>query len=148
MLTAPSPRAHDILPTTDTEPEPVAIDAPEYLVERYLQLTAQRKQLDDQLAYVRAELELLAAPALKDASSPRGRFGGSEGAIHVRLQPTCVFDRAQVAMRLQKEGVLADVATIAGPTLARYLRSNGQVAARLGDSVRFRNSVVLSTMGS
>ncbi|MFA5862290.1 MAG: hypothetical protein WDA16_11410 [Candidatus Thermoplasmatota archaeon] len=147
MLSATPTRAHDILPTTDVNPEPVAIDAPEYLVERFLQLTTQRKQLDDQLAYVRAELELLAAPALKDTAAPRGRFLGPAGTIHVRLQPTCVFDRAPVAARLQKEGVLSEVATIAGPTLARYLRSNGQVAARLGDAVRFRNSVVLTTMG-
>lgn len=148
MLSTSPPRAHDVLAISEaTDAQPVAIDAPEYLIQRYLELAAQRKQVEDQLAYVRAELEMLAAPALREGTAPRGRFTGEKGAIQVRLQPTCVFDRGDIARRLQKEGLLADVATVNGMTLARYLRSNPQVAARLGESVRYRHSVVLTATG-
>jgi hypothetical protein len=137
-----TPRAIDG-PTQPSEPEPLDLEAPEYLVQRYLELSAQRRQIEDQLAFLRAELEMLAAPLLRGAGA-RGRFTAPRGNIHVRVQPTCVFDRGEVARFLQKEGRLADVATVTGPALARYLRDEQVLAARLGERVRYRNSVILT----
>lgn len=131
-------------PTTPAATDPVlpALDGPRELVEEYLQLVAERRALDERLAYVRAELELLAAHALTDAA-PRGRFLGASGAIAVRLQPTCVFDRSNVARELQRMGKLADVAVLQGPGLARYLQKETIVAARLGNMVRMRRAIVM-----
>jgi hypothetical protein len=139
---AAQPAAHR--PSPAAPDEPPRLDAPEYLVQRYLELTAQKKQLDDQIAYVRAELEMIAAPALREAS-PRARFVAPTGIVNVRTQPTCVFDRGEVARTLQRTGHLADVAVLQGPTLARYLASNPEAAARLGGMVRYRNTLVMTT---
>lgn len=122
--------------------EPARLEAPSDLVERYLELTAERRALEDRLAYVKGELELLAAGSLND-QTPRGRFVAENGAISARLQPTCVFDRVAVAQELQRAGRLADVAVVQGPALARYLARDPVMAARLRDLVRFRKSVVL-----
>lgn len=131
---------------TRSHPEPPTelpiLPAPTDLVEEYLSLVAQRRELEDRLAFVRAELELVAATALSEGT-PRARFVGANGAIAARLQPTCVFDRAAVARELQRLGKLSEVAIIQGPGLARYLAKEPQVAARVGDLVRMRKSVVL-----
>ncbi|MEA3200816.1 MAG: hypothetical protein QOE90_2244 [Thermoplasmata archaeon] len=121
---------------------PSDLAAPEDLVRRYVELTRKRRDLDDQLAYLRAELELVAASALT-RDSPRGRFRAGEASVLARLQPSCVFDKAHVARELQKAGRLADVATLTGPQLARFLASEPALAARLSDHVRMRNAVVL-----
>lgn len=122
--------------------EPARLEAPSDLVERYLELTAERRALEDRLAYVKGELELLAAGSLND-QTPRGRFVAESGAISARLQPTCVFDRVAVAHELQRAGRLSEVAVVQGPALARYLARDPIMAARLKDMVRFRKSVVL-----
>jgi len=132
--TVPTPTTYDHdLPT---------IQGPSDLVEEYLRLVAERRAVDERLAFVRAELELFAVSALNEAT-PRGRFLGATGAIAVRLQPTCVFDRAGVARELQRMGKLADVAVLQGPGLARYLQKEATVAARLGNMVRMRRAVVM-----
>ena len=125
------------------ETETVVLDAPSDLVARYLELAAEKRALEDHLSFVRAELEMLAVAALSDRA-PRGRFAAGTGAVNVRLQPTCVFDRGEVARTLQKAGRLADVATVAGPALARFLAKEPALAARLGDMVRPRKSVVMT----
>lgn len=126
---------------TDDTPAPV-LEAPTALVERYLELTRARRHLEDQLAYVRSELEMVAAATLRD-DAPRGRFVSRAGTVAARLHPTCVFDKPTVARELQRMGKLADVAIVQGPTLARYLAKEPIVAARLGEMVRPRRSVVL-----
>lgn len=129
--------------STPTDDAPPTLEAPETLVRRYLELTAQRRAVEDQLAYVRAELEMFAAPQLGDAV-PRARFvAPGIGAIHARLQPTAVFDRVHVAKELQRMGRLHEVAQVQGPALARFLAKEPVAAARLGDMVRLRKSVVL-----
>lgn len=135
-LETPLPDDPDALP---------AIDAPTYLVERFIELNAQRRALEEQIAVLRAELEMLAAGALTDAS-PKGRFLASGTHVTARLQPTCVFDRSEVYKQLQRAGRLADVATISGPQLARFLAKEPRLAAQLRDLVRHRNSVVLYTL--
>lgn len=119
------------------------LEGPSDLVEEYLRLVAERKEVEERLAFVRAELELFAAPALSEAV-PRGRFQGRAGAIAVRLQKTCVFDRANVARELQRMGKLAEVAVLQGPGLARYLSKEPVVSARLGEMVRMRRSIILT----
>ena len=141
MLATP-PRAH--ADAADAPPEAIALEAPHDLVTRYLELAAEKRALEDHLSFVRAELEMLAVSALSDGA-PRGRFATGQGAINVRLQPTCVFDRGEVARALQKAGRLADVATVSGPSLARFLAKEPTLAARLGDMVRPRKAVVLTT---
>lgn len=143
MLSA-SPRAHDPPFELPGDP-PVALEAPDYLVRRYLELTAKRREVEEQLAVVRAELEILAVSSLTQ-ERPRGRFSVPEGNVSVRLQPTCVFDKGEVARALQKAGRLADVATIPAPSLARALAADPALAARLGDMVRMRRSVVLTAV--
>ena len=131
------------LRTPSDQPDIPTLSGPAELVEEYLQLVAERRAVEDRLAYVRAELELFAATALSDAA-PRGRFVSPHGgAVAARLQPTCVFDRAAVARELQRLGKLADVAVIQGPGLARYLAKEPVVAAKLGEMVRMRRSIVL-----
>lgn len=138
---------HPHAPTSDnTEIEPLALEAPTKLVERYLELTRTRRALDEQIAFLRSELELVAATTLREAS-PRGRFVSPVGVIAARLVPTCSFDRMAVARELQKGGRLSDVATLPGPTLARFLGREPVWAARLGPMVRHRHSVVLMTGG-
>lgn len=126
------------------EPEPAVLEAPADVVRRYLEVTAQRRALDDQIAWLRGELELAAALALSDAR-PRGRFvaPGGAGFVAARLQPTCVFDRQVVGRELQRAGRLSDVAVLQRPALARFLAREPVVAARLGDLVRYRRNVVL-----
>lgn len=138
---SPSPASG---PPPVAEPEAVALEAPSDVVARYLEATAQRRALDDQLAWLRAELELVAAQLLSEAR-PRGRFvaPGGAGFVLARLQPTCVFDRQTVAGELQRAGRLSDVAVLQGPALARFLAREPVVAARLGDLVRPRRNVVL-----
>ena len=128
------------------DPEVMTLDGPSDLVEEYLRLVEERRAIDDRLSFVRAELELLAAQSLNDAS-PRGRFLGKGGAVNARLQPTCTFDRAAVARELQRVGRLADVAVLQGPALARYLVKEPALAAKLGEMVRMRRSVVLMAGG-
>jgi hypothetical protein len=142
MLSA-NPRALD--PPTYELPgdPPQRLEAPEYLVQRYLDLTAQRRALEEQLAVIRAELEILAVSSLSE-ERPRGRFGSALGHVSARLQPTCVFDRGEVARTLQRAGKLADVAVLPGPSLARFLQADPALAARLGDMVRYRKSVILT----
>ena len=130
--------------SVDDAPDMIALEAPADLVTRYLELAAEKRALEDHLSYVRAELEMLAAAALSDAA-PRGRFATATGAVNVRLQPTCVFDRGEVARQLQKAGRLADVATVTGPSLARFLAKEPALAARLGDLVRPRKAVVMTS---
>lgn len=146
MSSLPLPRP-DLFADPDAEPAPPTLHAPEDLVRRYLELTAQRRAIEDELAYVRAELELAAAEGLKDL--PKGRFvlpGG--GAVLARMQPTCVFDKATVGRELQKAGRLVDVATLTGPALARFLAKEPVLAARLADHVRYRKSVgLMATQG-
>jgi hypothetical protein len=122
--------------------EPATLTAPEDLVRRYVELTRKRRDIEDQLAYIRAELELTASESLSQAS-PRGRFRAGDASVLARLQPSCVFDKLLVARELQREGRLADVATITGPSLARFLASEPVLAARLGEHVRYRNGVIL-----
>lgn len=135
-LTVPTPLA-----PAQTDEIPVLPGPPE-LVEEYLRLVEQRRAVEDRLAFVRAELEIMASHQLNERVT-RGRFVSPRGAIAARLQPTCVFDRAAVARELQKMGKLADVAVIQGPGLARYLANEPVVAARLADLVRTRRSIVL-----
>lgn len=125
------------------ETEVPVLTGPADLVEEYLHLVGERRAVDERLGFVRAELELFAAAALHDGA-PRGRFVGAAGAIAVRLQPTCVFDRARVAHELQRMGKLSDVAVLQGPGLARYLTKEAVVAARLGNLVRMRRAVVMT----
>ena len=146
----PSPMAS--LPDADasltslstTPPEPAALSAPAEVVRRYLEATAQRRALDDQLAWLRAELELVAAQALSEAR-PRGRFvaPGVAGSVLARVQPTCTFDRQAVSQELQRAGRLHEVAMLQGPALARFLAREPALAARLGDRIRYRRGVVL-----
>lgn len=119
---------------------------PEELVEEYIRLVEGRRAIDDRLSFVRAELELVAATSLSEGA-PRGRFLGKGGAVNARLQPTCTFDRAAVARELQRMGKLADVAVLQGPALARYLVKEPALAARLGEMVRMRRSIVLMAGG-
>lgn len=130
----------------EPDPEVPVLAGPSDLVEEYLRLVEERRAIEDRLSYVRAELELAAATALNEAT-PRGRFVGKAGAVNARLQPTCTFDRAAVARELQRLGKLADVATIQGPALARYLVKEPAITARLGEMVRMRRSVVLMASG-
>jgi hypothetical protein len=130
------------LRTPDTATEIPLLEGPKELIEEYLGLVDDRKAIEERLAYVRAELELFAASALSDIA-PRGRFVSARGAIAARLQPTCIFDRSNVARELQRMGKLADVAILQGPGLARYLAKEPVVAARLGEMVRMRRSIVL-----
>gem|GEM_PF-4539833 len=140
MTSSPSlPRA---LTFADERAEPALLAAPEDLVRRYVELTRKRREIEDQLAYLRAELELTASAALT-REAPRGRFRAGDASVIARLQPSCVFDKALIARELQKAGRLADVATITGPGLARFLAGEPVLAARLGEHVRYRNSVVL-----
>lgn len=136
--TVPTPTA---TPTDPTAEAPI-LPGPADLVEEYLTLVEERRAIEDRLAFIRGELELLAAAALNDAR-PRGRFVGSRGAISARLQPTCIFDRNAVLKELQRAGRLADVAVVQGPSLARFLAKEPQLAARLSDLIRHRKSVVL-----
>lgn len=145
MSSVPLPSAVDS--SFASEEEPPVLEAPAQLVARYLELSAQRRAIEDQLAFVRSELELVAASLLSDAV-PRGRFlGPSGGAVAVRLQPTCFFDKGAVAKELQRVGRLSDVAVLNGPMLARFLAKEPALAARLGDRVRQRRSVVLMAQG-
>lgn len=129
---------------TPSDEEPISLPAPPELVRRYLQLTAQRRAIDEQLAFLRGELELTAASILTDAH-PKGRFTRQDapGSVVARLRPTCVFDRTVVGQELQRMGRLSEVALLQGPTLARYLAREPVVAARLGSLVRHRHNVVL-----
>lgn len=125
----------------------MSLEVPSDVVRRYLEATAQRRELEDQLGWLRGELELAAAQCLSDAR-PRGRFvaqggGPGSGFVVARLQPTCVFDRQVVGRELQRAGRLTDVAMLHGPALARFLAREPVVAARLGDLVRYRRNVVL-----
>lgn len=129
-------------PIPTDEPEVAILPAPRELVAEYLRLVEERRAVEERLAFVRAELELLAASSLS-ARTPRGRFESPRGAVAARLSSTCVFDRAAVARELQRMGKLADVAVIQGPGLARYLAREPVVAARLGDFVRMRKSIML-----
>lgn len=138
------PMTATVPPTQIPDETPLpTLQAPPELVEEYLRLVEARRGLDERLGYVRAELELVAASALKE-EAPRARFLGARGAIGARLSPTCVFDRPRIARELQRMGKLSDVAVIQGPGLARYLAKEPIVAARLGGLVRMRRSVVLT----
>ena len=122
---------------------PPVLPAPDDLVRRYVELSQQRRALDEQLAFLRGELELLAAQALSEAS-PRGRFVSPDGGMVVaRLRPTCVFDRVQVGRELERGGRLHEVALLQGPALARFLAREPVWAARLGGMVRARRGIVL-----
>lgn len=132
------------VPTNEpASPELPVLEGPRDLIDEYLQLVVERKGIEERLAYVRAELELFAAPALSEGV-PRARFVGRTGAIAARLQATCVFDRANVARELQRMGKLSEVAILQGPGLARYLSKEPVVSARLGEMVRMRRSIVLT----
>lgn len=137
------PRALDT-PATDADDAPT-LEAPAYLVQRYIELTVQRRQLEEQIAVIRAELEMVASASLGEAV-PKGRFVSPAGHVTARLQPTCIFDRGEVYKALQKAGRLADVATVTGPTLARFLAREPVLAARLADLVRHRHGVVLHSL--
>lgn len=128
------------------DPEVPVLAGPADLVEEYIRLVEERRAIDDRLSFVRAELELAAATNLSEAA-PRGRFLGKGGAVNARLQPTCTFDRAAVARELQRIGKLADVAVLQGPALARYLVKEPALAAKLGEMVRMRRSIVLMAGG-
>lgn len=143
MLSA-NPRAFDP-PAEDDPANAPALDAPEHIVQRYIELTAQRRALEEQIAVLRAELEMVAAASLSEAT-PKGRFLAPTGHVTARLQPTCVFDRGEVYKLLQKAGRLSDVATVSGPQLARFLAREPQLAARLAEFVRHRRSVVLHSL--
>lgn len=124
-------------------PQDPPLAAPLDLVRRYLDLASQRRALDEQIAWARGELELLAASALSEGV-PRGRFvAPGVGSIVARLEPTCVFDRITVGRELQRMGRLHEVAMLRGPPLARYLAKEPVVAARLGGLVRPRRGIVL-----
>jgi hypothetical protein len=141
MLSIP-PRAL-ATPEYPDERASALLDAPPSLVERYLELTRARRAIEDQLAYVRGELELIAAASLNDAS-PRGRFAGARGGVvAARIMPTCSFDRLAVGRELQRMGRLHEVAVLQGPNLARYLAKEPVVAARLGEMIRHRRTVML-----
>lgn len=140
MLSEATPHALTETPTAES----LTLDAPEKLVERYLELARLRRQVDEQLAFVRSELELVAAGTLR-GESPRGRFVAPSGVVAARLLPTCAFDRQAVARELQKGGRLSDVATLQGPSLARFLQREPVWASRLAPMVRHRHSVVLMT---
>lgn len=147
MTSVPTPsRVPSLFEPSVPEPEPPVLEAPEHLVRTYVELVAERRRLEDRLAYIRGELEMLAASALSEAT-PRGRFLAGDGHISARLQPTCVFDKGAVARELQKAGRLADVAVLQGPALARFLAKEPVLAARLSDLVRMRRSVVLMAQG-
>lgn len=118
------------------------LEAPGDLVEAYLDLADERRALEERLAYVRAELELVAAASLSERV-PRARFVGPRGAIQARLQATCTFDKPAVARELQRAGRLAEVATLAGPSLARFLAKEPRLAARVAEHVRPRRSIML-----
>ena len=139
MSSVPLPRPAAFV---DETAEPDDLPAPEALVARYVELTRKRREIEDQLAYIRAELELAATSSLS-AAKPRGRFRAGRASVLARLQPTCTFDKAFVAKELQRMGRLADVATVSGPSLARFLNHEPVLAARLGEHVRYRNSVLL-----
>lgn len=140
-MTTPAPLPRQVAFVDESTQAP-DLAAPQDLVRKYVELTRKRRDLEDQLAYLRAELELVASQMLtKDA--PRGRFRAGESSILARLQPSCVFDKQTVARELQKAGRLADVATISGPGLARFLANEPVLSARLADHIRFRNAVVL-----
>ena len=139
MSSIPVPRAAAFL---DESAEPPTLVAPEALVARYVELTRKRREIEDQLAYLRAELEL-AATAMLSPESPKGRFRAGSASVLARLQPTCTFDKALLARELQRMGRLAEVATVSGPSLARFLAHDPVLAAKLGEHVRFRNSVLL-----
>lgn len=145
MTSVPTPR-----PTLQTDPlalgDAPALEAPEHLVRAYVELVAERRRIEDRLAYVRGELEMLAASALSD-SAPRGRFLAGEHAVSARIQPTCVFDKGEVMRELQRAGRLADVAILQGPALARFLAKEPALASRLADRVRMRRSVMLMAQG-
>ena len=143
MLSA-KPRALDP-PMEDDPAIAPALDAPAYLVQRYIELTAQRRALEEQIAVIRAELEMVASASLSEAV-PKGRFVSPTGHVTARLQPTCVFDRGEVYKILQRAGRLSDVATVTGPQLARFLSKEPQLAARLSDLIRHRHSVVLHSL--
>lgn len=127
-------------------PETPTLDGPRDLVEAYLDLVDQRRQIEEKLAYVKAELELVAAAALSERH-PRGRFVCGRGSVSARLQATCVFDRPTIMKELQRAGRLADVASVSGPTLARFLAKEPVLSARLGEMVRKRSTVVLMATG-
>lgn len=117
------------------------------LVRRYVELSAQRRALDEQLAFLRGELELLAAVSLREGE-PRGRFvAPGVGSVVARLRPTCVFDRVAVGRELERGGRLHEVAWLQGPALARFLAREPVWAARLGGLVRARQGVVLMVGG-
>lgn len=122
----------------------MALDAPERLVERYLELSRARRAIEEQLAFVRSELELIAATTLQP-DAPRGRFVAPTGVVGARLMPTCSFDRQIVSRELQRGGRLDEVATLTGPSLARFLQREPVWAARLQPLVRPRQSVMLMT---
>lgn len=143
MSSVPLPAAPSFV---DETAEPPTLAAPEALVARYVELTRKRREIEDQLAYIRAELEL-AATARLNAAAPRGRFRAGSASILARLQPTCTFDKPFIAKELQRMGRLADVATVTGPALARFLAHEPTLAARLGEHVRYRNSVLLMANG-
>lgn len=133
-------------PVPDVQPS-VSLDAPEKLVARYLELTRTRREIDEQIAYLRSELELVAASALT-VDHPRGRFVAPDaGVVAARLLPTCSFDRKTVARELEKGGRLHEVASLPGPALARFLQREPVWAARLGTMVRPRHTIVLMTGG-
>jgi hypothetical protein len=133
------PRASLARTTNDSIP---TLDAPAEMVQRYLELAAEKRRLEDQMAFLRAELEMAASLALTE-ESPRGRFVAPNGQLAARLYPTATFDRAEVGDALQKMGRLAEVASIGGPSLARLLARDPQLAARLGNMVRLRKGVML-----
>lgn len=144
---APIEPASDRVPSDTphaTELESLALDAPQKLVEKYLELSRARRVLDEQLAFLRSELELVAATALTE-SAPRGRFVAPSGVVAARLMPTCSFDRATVARELQRGGKLADVATLTGPQLSRFLAREPVWASRLAPIVRHRHNIMLMT---
>lgn len=132
------PRAATSLSTTDA---PI-LEAPQDLVERYLELVFEKRRLEEQIAYLRGELEMAASHSLND-EVPRGRFVAPNGHLAARLFPTCTFDRAEVGDALQKMGRLSEVASIGGPALARLMQRDPQLAARLSPMVRLRKGVML-----
>lgn len=140
MATVPTYRPSSFEPSVPDD-APV-LEAPEHLVRTYLELVAERRRIEDRLAYIKGELEMLASSALSE-STPRGRFLVGDAVIAARLQPTCVFDKGEVMKELQRAGRLADVAVLQGPALARFLAKDAALAARLSPMVRMRKSVVL-----
>lgn len=140
-MLAKTPRASEPLLPDDAP----TLDAPEALIQRYIELTTQRRVLEEQIAVLRAELEMIASSALSDAT-PKARFLSPIGHVTARIQPTCIFDRGEVYKQLQRAGRLADVATVTGPMLARFLAKEPRIAAQLGDLIRYRNGVVLHSL--